>query len=320
MRIRYPAIKTNKEHRIAVDDHHELYLEESGNQDGIPVLFVHGGPGGGTQASDRCFFDPEKYRIILFDQRGCGLSTPHASLQDNSTQHLVADIEIIRKTLGVERWLLFGGSWGSTLSLVYAQTYPEKVLGMVLRGIFLCRDKDIAWLYQEGSNRIFPDYWQDYVRMIPTNERHEMVAAYYHRLTSDNELERMSAAKAWSIWEARTATLGSSPAVVGHIGSPHVALAMARVECHYFLNHGFMVPDQIINNMARLAVIPAIIIHGRYDMVCPLDQALALYQAWPDAKLEIIRNAGHASSEPGTIDALVKATDEFANKLGDQAF
>jgi proline iminopeptidase len=320
MRTYYPNIKHYDEHRIAVDNLHTLYVEESGSKDGIPVLFVHGGPGGGCSPKERSFFDPEKYRIILFDQRGCGQSTPHASLRDNTTQHLVADIEKIREHLNIDKWMLFGGSWGSTLSLVYAQTHPGRVLGLILRGIFLCRDQDVQWLYQDGASRVFPDCWKPYQAIIPKAEHSNMVEAYHRRLTSSNELERMGAAKAWSVWEGSICTLEPSSSKVDHFANPHVALAMARVECHYFLNNGFMELNQILNNVDRLAGIPAIIVHGRYDMVCPVDQAFDLQRAWPEAKLEIIRDAGHSSSEPGIIDALVKATDEFAYKFGDVTF
>ncbi|MCV6604005.1 MAG: prolyl aminopeptidase [Porticoccaceae bacterium] len=319
MRGFYPNIKPYKSHSLAVQSPHELYVEECGSPDGIPVLFVHGGPGGGCSKQDRSFFDPEKYRIILFDQRGCGRSAPHASLQDNSSQALVEDMEVIRHKLGVDKWLLFGGSWGSTLSLLYAQAHPKRVSGLILRGIFLCRQRDINWFYQAGADHVFPDYWRDYQAPIPEVERGDMVAAYYRRLTGDNELERMSAAKAWSIWEGRCATLHPNPKVVEHLGSPHVALAMARVECHYFYNKAFLEDNQLLDNANKLKGIPGIIVHGRYDMVCPVDQAFALHRAWPEARLEIIRDAGHAASEPGTLDALVKATDEMANKLGDLA-
>ena len=319
MRIFYGNIKPYRERRIAVQAAHEVYVEESGSPDGLPVLFVHGGPGAGASVRDRCFFDPEKYRIILFDQRGCGRSIPHASLEHNHTNALVADIEAIRQALGVEKWLLFGGSWGSTLSLVYAQAHPDRVLGMVLRGIFLCRGRDIRWFYQHGADHVFPDYWRDYQAVIPEAERGDMVAAYYRRLTGDNELERMSAAKAWSVWEARCATLHPNPQIVERLGSPHTALSMARVECHYFVNNAFMAENQILENAGQLKGIPGIIVHGRYDMVCPIDQAFALHNVWPQARLEIIRDAGHASSEPGTLDALIRATDEMAHKLGESA-
>jgi len=310
----YPDIEPYARHRLAVDEPHELYLEESGNPDGIPVLVVHGGPGGGCEDYHRRFFDAERFRIILMDQRGAGRSTPLAELEGNSTDTLVQDMETIRQFLGIDRWLLFGGSWGSTLSLVYAETYPERVLGLVLRGIFLCRPRDIQWFYQEGASRVFPDYWQDFLAPIPEDERHDMVTAYYRRLTSANELEQIQAAKAWSIWEGRCATLHPNPKVVEHFGHPHVAIALARIECHYFMNNAFLEPDQIVRDAGRLADIPGVIVHGRYDMVCPLDNALALHQAWPEAELHIIRDAGHSASEPAIVDALLRGVEEVVAK------
>ena len=311
----FPDIKPNAQHRIAVDPPHELFVEESGNPDGIPVLVVHGGPGGGCEDYHRRFFDAERYRIILMDQRGAGRSRPLAEFVGNTTQNLVDDIETVRTFLGVDRWILFGGSWGSTLSLVYAQSHPDRVLGLVLRGIFLCRPRDIHWFYQEGASRVFPDYWRDFLAPIPEGERGDLVAAYYRRLTSSNELEQMQAAKAWSIWEGRCATLHPNPRVVEHFGHPHVAIALARIECHYFMNNAFLEDDQIVRDAALLKDIPGIIVHGRYDMVCPLDNALALSQAWPEAGLRIIRDAGHSASEPAIIDALMRGVDEVAAQL-----
>lgn len=313
----YPDIKPNARHRLAVDPPHELYVEESGNPDGIPVLVVHGGPGGGCEDYYRRFFDAERYRIILMDQRGAGRSTPLAEFEGNTTQKLVDDMEVVRAFLGIEQWILFGGSWGSTLSLVYAQSHRERVLGLVLRGIFLCRPKDIHWFYQEGASRVFPDYWQEFLAPIPEGERDDLVTAYYRRLTSNNELEQIQAAKAWSLWEGRCATLHPNPRVVEHFGHPHVAIALARIECHYFMNNAFLEEDQIIRDAPRLEGIPGIIVHGRYDMVCPLDNALALSQAWPEANLRIIRDAGHSASEPAIIDALMHGIDEMAAKLDD---
>ncbi|WP_404368128.1 prolyl aminopeptidase [Marinobacter sp.] len=311
----YPEIRPYAEHRLAVDHPHELYIEESGNPDGVPVLVVHGGPGIGCQDYYRRFFDAERFRIILMDQRGAGRSTPLAELEGNSTARLVEDMESVRQFLGIDRWILFGGSWGSTLSLVYAQTWPARVLGLILRGIFLCRPIDIDWFYQNGASRVFPDYWEDFLAPIPESERDNLVAAYYRRLTSTNELEQIQAAKAWSIWEGRCATLHPNPRVVEHFGHPHVAIALARIECHYFMNNVFLEPDQIVRDAGRLAGIPGIIVHGRYDMVCPLDNALALSEAWPEADLRIIRDAGHSASEPAIIDALMRACDELADQL-----
>lgn len=310
----YPDIEPYARHHLAVDPPHELYLEESGNPDGIPVIVVHGGPGGGCEEWYRRFFDAERYRIILLDQRGAGRSTPLAELQRNTTQALVDDLERVREFLGIEQWMLFGGSWGSTLSLVYAETYPERVLGLVLRGIFLCRPEDIQWFYQSGAGRVFPDYWRDYLAPIPETERDDMVGAYYRRLTSDNELEQIQAAKAWSVWEGRCATLHPNPRVVEHFAHPHTAIALARIECHYFMNNAFLEPGQILDNAYRLADIPGVIVHGRYDMVCPLDNAYALYEAWPQAELQVIRDAGHSASEPPVIDALMRAVETVARQ------
>jgi len=313
MRTLYPEIGINHEYLLEVDDRHTLYVEECGNPQGIPVLFVHGGPGGGCSAAHRRFFNPERYRIILFDQRGCGRSTPHAELEGNNTQALVADMERIRQFLDIEQWLLFGGSWGSTLSLVYAETHPERVSGLILRGIFLCREQDLHWFYQRGASALFPDYWQDYLQPIPAAERGDLLQAYYRRLTSSNELAQMQAAKAWSVWEGRCSTLDPSPDVVEHFADPHFALAMARIEAHYFIHSAFLEPDQILRDAHKLADIPITLVHGRYDVICPLEQAFALHQMVPHARLHIVRDAGHSAFEEGIIDNLIRATDQFAH-------
>lgn len=310
----YPEIEPYARHRLAVDPPHELYLEESGNPHGIPVIVIHGGPGGGCEDWYRQFFDAERFRIILLDQRGAGRSTPLAELEGNHTQALVEDLERVRAFLGVDRWMLFGGSWGSTLSLAYAQEYPDQVLGLVLRGIFLCRPEDIHWFYQHGAGRVFPDYWQDYLATIPESERDNMVAAYYRRLTSNNELEQIQAAKAWSVWEGRCATLHPNPRVVEHFAHPHTAIALARIECHYFMHNAFLESRQLLDNAHRMADIPGVIVHGRYDMVCPLDNAFALSEAWPQAELRIIRDAGHSASEPPIIDALMRAIETVSRQ------
>ncbi|HLA75615.1 MAG TPA: prolyl aminopeptidase [Gammaproteobacteria bacterium] len=311
----YPDIKPYVRHSLVVANPHRLYVEECGNPKGLPVLFVHGGPGAGCQPFHRRFFDPSSYRIILFDQRGCGHSTPHAELEGNTTQALVADMEDIRNYLGIERWVLFGGSWGSTLSLVYAETHPERVLGLILRGIFLCRPREIDWFYQEGANRIYPDYWQDFLRPIPEHERDNLVPAYYRILTGKDEVLRMAAAKAWSTWEGRTLTLQEQGPVVEHFSSPSTALSLARIECHYFMHNSFLEPNQILRDSQRLADIPGVIVHGRYDMVCPLESAWELHQVWPQAEFKIIANAGHAASEEGIIDALIQATMNMAKQV-----
>lgn len=315
MRTLYPAIKPYAIRHLQVDDIHEIYIEECGSQDGIPVLFVHGGPGAGCTERDRRFFDPEKYRIILFDQRGCGRSKPHAELEQNNTALLIEDVELIRTTLGVDKWLVFGGSWGSTLSLLYAQAHPKQVSGLVVRGIFLSRKQDLDWLYKDGASRVFPDHWAHFLELIPESERGNLLEAYYHRLFGDNELARMNAAKHWSLWEGNTATLRPNHELVDHFADPHLALSLSRIECHYFRNNSFIKPNQIIEKMNLISAIPGVIVHGRYDMICPLDNAQALADHWPEADLQIIRDAGHASCEPGIVDALVRATDDFARRV-----
>lgn len=315
MRTLFPDIQPYARHRLAVDGLHQLYLEECGNPNGIPALFVHGGPGGGCDNHNRRFFDPEKYRIILFDQRGCGRSTPHSSLIDNTTAHLLDDMEQIRSLLNVEQWLLFGGSWGATLSLLYAQRHPSHVAGLILRGTFLCRPRDIDWLYREGASRLFPDHWQAFLQPLSELERHDPLQAYYQRLQGDNDLERMGAAKSWSSWEAHCSTLSPSNGLLEHYTDPHVAGSLARLESHYFVNQGFIRPNQILEETDRIAEIPTILVHGRYDAICPLEQAFALHQALPEAELHVVRDAGHAALEPGITDNLIKATEQFATRL-----
>jgi proline iminopeptidase len=315
MRTLYPAIEPYVRHTLAVDAPHRIHVQECGNPHGIPVLFVHGGPGSGCAPYHRQYFDPQRYRIILFDQRGCGRSVPHAELEANTTPALLADMERIRDNLGIERWLLFGGSWGSTLSLIYSETFPDRVLGLILRGIFLCRRADIQWFYQDGASKLFPDYWGDFIAPIAPTRRDDMVGAYYELLTGEDEVNRLAAARAWSVWEGRTSTLRSNPALVKQFGNPHFALGMARLECHYFVNDCFIEPNQILDQAARLRDIPGVIVQGRYDVVCPMDQAYALHQAWSRSRIEIIEAAGHSAAEPGIIDALVRATDAFAVEL-----
>ncbi len=315
MRQLFTPIEPYRTHTLEVGDGHRLHVEECGRPDGLPVVFVHGGPGAGCEPWHRRFFDPKVYRIILFDQRGCGRSVPHAGLAGNTTDDLVADMEAIRSALGIERWIVFGGSWGSTLGLVYTETHPGRVLGLILRGIFLCRPRDIHWFYQEGASCLLPDYWEDYIRAIPSKERDDLVTAYYRRLTGDDELVRMAAAKAWSLWEGRASTLLPRASVVSHFANPHTALSLARIECHYFMNDSFLEPDQILNNAQRLQGIPGVIVHGRYDVVCPVEQAWALHRAWPESRLQIIADAGHSAAEPGIVDALVAATNQFSQRF-----
>lgn len=312
MRDLYPEIEPFRTINLAVDAVHTLYVEEVGNPDGLPALFLHGGPGAGCEPYHRRFFDPARYRVVLFDQRGAGRSTPHAALDDNTTADLVADIERVREHLGVDRWLVFGGSWGSTLALAYAEAHPQRVAALVLRGIFLCRAHEIAWFYQQGASRLFPDYWEDFVAPIEPAERGDLLRAYHHVLTGDDELRRLAAAKAWSVWEGRTATLLPDPRVAGHFAQAHVALSMARIECHYFVNDAFLRPDQLLAEAPRLAGIPGVIVHGRYDVICPVENAWQLHRAWPGSELHIVADAGHSATQPGIRQRLVEATDQLA--------
>ena len=309
----YPDIHPYDTHRLPVDAPHELCVEQCGNPQGLPVIFLHGGPGAGCEPYQRCFFDPNRYRIVLFDQRGAGRSTPHAGLEQNTTADLIADIETIREHLAIDRWVVFGGSWGSTLGLAYAQAHPARVLALVLRGIFLCRPWEIRWFYQEGANRLFPDRWQDFIAPIPADERSDLVAAHYRRLVGDDEVARMRSAEAWSLWEGRTATMLPRQTVIDFFGAPHTALSLARIEAHYFMHQAFLKPNQLLRDAHRLADIPGYIIHGRYDVVCPVQNAWELAQVWPRAHLEIVPDAGHAASEPGIVHALVQATNEIAD-------
>lgn len=310
----YPEIKPFRSFDLAVGEGHTLYVEECGNANGLPVVFLHGGPGAGCEPYHRRFFDPQRYRIVLFDQRGCGRSSPHAALEHNDTWRLVADIETIRTHLGIDRWVVFGGSWGSTLGLAYAETHPERVLGLILRGIFLCRPRDIAWFYQDGASHLFPDLWRDYLAPIPAEEQDDLLHAYHRRLTGPDEVARMAAAKAWSLWEGKTASLLGNQAVVDHFADPYVAMSLARIECHYFVHDAFLEPDQLVRDAHRLRGIPGVIVHGRYDVICPLGQAWDLHQAWPEAELHIVPDAGHSASEPGIARALVEATDAMARR------
>jgi proline iminopeptidase len=313
-RTLYPAIEPYDSGHLRVSAVHQLYYEQCGNPNGKPVVFLHGGPGAGLDPDYRRFFDPEAYRVILFDQRGAGRSIPHASLDDNTTWHLVQDIEHIREHFGVEQWLVFGGSWGSTLSLAYAETHPERVRGLVLRGIFLCRPKEIRWFYEDnqGASAIFPETWEQYVRLIPESERADMIGAYYRRLTSDDESVRREAAYAWSIWEASALKLLPDQKTIDEFTEPEMAIALARIECHYFVNNCFFETDNyLIDHIDRIRHIPGVMVHGRYDVICPVMNAWDLHRVWPEASLKIIPDAGHASTEPGIASALVEATDSF---------
>lgn len=308
----YGDLAANQSGWLRVSELHEIYYEESGNPAGKPVLFVHGGPGGGCDPKMRRFFDPRAYRIILFDQRGCGKSRPHAELTDNTTWRLVADMEALRAHLDIERWQIFGGSWGSTLALAYAQTYPHRVTELVLRGIFMLRQKELRWFYQEGTSFIFPDAWEHYLAPIPPDERDDMITAYYMRLTSKDAAVRMQAARAWSVWEAATSFLSQDPLHISRAGEDMFAEAFARIECHYFVNKGFFTSDdQLLAGVEIIRHIPAVIVQGRYDVVCPMVSAWELHRAWPEASFHIVPDAGHSSMESGIVDQLVRATDHF---------
>ncbi|MED7788841.1 prolyl aminopeptidase [Francisella sp. 19X1-34] len=309
----YPDIEPYNEEFLKVSDIHTIYFEECGNSNGKPVVFIHGGPGGGISPGARQYFNPEKYRIILVDQRGCGKSTPFAELRENTTSDLINDFEKIRKKLGIDKWMIFGGSWGSTLGLAYAQAHPEVVTELVLRGIFLGRRKEISWLYQHGASEIFPDMWEHYIAPIPEEGRGDFISAYHTLLTGDNEELKKKAAIAWSVWEGSTSKLYVDQESVERFSDEDFSLAFARIENHFFKNQLFLEEAQLLKNAHKIRNIPGIIVQGRYDVVCPTASAWDLHKAWPEAKLEIIPDAGHSATEPGIIDALVKATDEFAN-------
>lgn len=308
----YPDIEPYASGMLQVSDLHQIYYEECGNPNGAPVVFLHGGPGGGTTPNMRRFFDPEAYRIVLFDQRGCGRSLPHACLVDNTTWALVADIERLRTHLGIAQWQLFGGSWGSALALAYAETHPERVTALVLRGIFTLRRWELEWFYQHGTSALFPDHWAPYWELIPPAERGDMIAAYYRRLTHPDRAVQLAAAKTWSIWEASTSHLHPDEAQINAFAVDDFALAFARIESHYFVNGGFFDRDaQLLEDAGRIAHLPGVIVQGRYDVICPLETAWALHQRWPKADFVVVPDAGHSAFEPGNVDQLVAATDRL---------
>lgn len=315
MRELYPPIEPYRTHRLRVSDIHELHVEECGNPDGLPVVFLHGGPGAGVSPYHRQFFDPARYRIVLFDQRGAGKSTPHAELRDNTTWHLVDDIEAIREYVGVERWVVFGGSWGSTLALAYAQKHPERVLGLVLRGIFLGRAAELRWFNEldGGARWIFPERWERYLAHIPEAERDNMVEAYWRRLDSDDPAVRLAAAKAWSDWEGGSVSLVHDAYAPGTQDDPHVAVSVSRTEAHYFRHQVFLEPNQLLRDVDRIRHIPATIVQGRYDIICPATSAYELAKAWPEAAFHVVL-AGHSAADPAIVDVLIGATDALADR------
>ncbi len=310
----YPTAELFNSFQLPVSDMHSIYVEESGNKNGKPVIFLHGGPGGGISSSYRQYFDPEKWRIIMFDQRGCGKSTPFAELKENTTWDLVEDIEKIRKHLGIDSWVVFGGSWGSTLSLAYSQTHPSSCKGLILRGIFLVRKKEIDWFYREGANNIFPDRWESFLAPISPDKRNNLLKAYYEILTGDDHSKKIEAAKAWSTWEGSTVRLLLDENFIGDFSDEKFAEAFARIECHYFMNNCWFDSDNyLIENIDKIRNIPAVIVHGRYDIICPVVQAWDLHKAWPEADFHIIPDAGHSIYEEGIKNKLIEYTDKYAD-------
>ncbi len=311
-RQQYPEIDPYDTGFLQVSDLHTLYYEQSGNPAGKPVVFVHGGPGFGSRPYGRRFFDPQAYRIVLFDQRGCGRSTPYAELTENTTWHSVADMERLREHLDIDKWMVFGGSWGSTLSLAYAETHPERVTELVIRGIFMLRRRELEWFYQVGADMIYPDAWEAYVATIPEAERGDMMSAYYRRLTSEDRAVRLAAARAWSVWEGSTSSLYQDPEYIRDSGEDAFAEAFARIECHYFVHGGFFEhDDQLLRNVDRIRHLPGVIVQGRYDITCPMRSAWDLHRAWPEADLRVVPDAGHSDTEPGNLHELIEATDRF---------
>ena len=311
----YPPVDPIREHRLRVSGLHELHVEESGNLDGKPVVFLHGGPGGGTSPKHRRYFDPRKYRIVLFDQRGCGKSTPYAEIKENTTWDLVADIERIREHLGIDRWMAFGGSWGSTLALAYAETHPDRVTELVLRGIFLLRQSELDWFYGGGASALFPDAWEHFLAPIPASEHGDLMGAYIRRLMSEDAALNLPAAKAWSIWEGTLSTLLPDEAFAASFGQEDSTLAFARIEAHYFQHGGWLErDDQLLRGVEKIRHLPGVIVQGRYDVICPMRSAWELHRAWPSSELMIVPDAGHSAYQPGISKALVAATDRFSER------
>ena len=310
----FPNIEPFNTFYLPVSDLHTIYIEESGNKNGKPVIFLHGGPGGGVDPKYRRYFNPNKWRIIMFDQRGCGKSTPFAELKENTTWDLVDDIEKIRKHLSIDRWVVYGGSWGSTLSLAYSQTYPDSCKALILRGIFLVRKKEIHWFYQEGASKIFPDDWQSFIAPIPIEKRDNLLEAYYNLLIGKDSSKKIEAAKAWSTWEGSTVRLIQDKDFIGDFSDEKFAEAFARIESHYFMNNAWFNSDNhLIENVDKIRHIPAVIVHGRYDVICPVENAWELHQAWPESELHIIPDAGHSIFEEGIKDKILEYTEKFSS-------
>ncbi|MBO6766221.1 prolyl aminopeptidase [Maricaulis sp.] len=313
-RLLYPPIHATQTFRLPVSGGHELHVEECGRPDGLPVITLHGGPGGGVSPALRRFFDPRRYRIILFDQRGCGRSTPHGGLEKNTTADLIDDIERIRERMGVDKWLVFGGSWGATLAIAYARQHPDRCLGLVLRGVFLCTDLELNWFYRQGANMLFPDAWERLVDPLAPEERGDIVRAYYERLAEPDIIRRRPDALAWARWESALISMTGDPSAP--LADPIRADALARLETHYFVHKGFLERDGVLlEDVGRFSHLPGVIVQGRYDMVTPPRSAWSLARAWPRARLQMIGDAGHAAGEPGVVDALVRATDAFADRM-----
>lgn len=313
LRSFYPEVEPFDSGMLDVGDGHSIYWERVGTRGAKPAVFLHGGPGAGASPNHRRVFDPDKYDVMLFDQRGCGRSTPHASLEANTTWHLVADIERLREMMGVEKWQVFGGSWGSTLALAYAESHPERVSELIVRGIYTLTKAELDWYFQFGVSEMFPDKWERFISIIPEAERNDLMGAYRKRLTSSDRAVQLEAAKAWSLWEGETITLLPDPSLSDLHSEDEFAIAFARIENHYFVHGGWLDEGQLLREAHRLRGIPGVIIHGRYDMPCPLRAAWELHRAWPEAEFHIIEGAGHAFSEPGILDRLVRATDQFAS-------
>lgn len=315
----YPAIKPYRNHTLDVDDHHTIYFDESGNHEGIPVVFLHGGPGGGISDHGRRYFDPDFYRIISLDQRGCGRSTPHGSLHKNTTQALILDLERVRNYLKIGRWMLLGGGWGGTLALLYAQSYPDSVLAIITASLSLVRQSDMNWRYRDGVRRIFPDYWKAFVEKLPSEERGDPLAAYYKYLsTGKNELTQMMLAKSWGLWAMRCATLRPNQEAIDCYQESNRALAMAKISAHFAVNNFFIEDNYILDNIDKITHIPCILVHGRYDIISPVSNAFRLSELWSAAECHIVRDAGHLLAEPGIQDALVRATGEMARRFKDE--